>query len=322
MEENILDHVYTIADSAYIHCTLSAPRAVRSWFPANVLMLPAHILLINKVIPTSNVFRVWPEVEVWQLQECFESANWNLFAKSNPTAAATICHTLTSDTVNVTIVKKIWVFPNKKPWVNAHVRKMLKSRDFASVYTLARANLKRGIKAQFQASDWGEVLTTKNRRRMWQGIRAIIDCKTGQVTHLLTAAPSLGEDLNMFFPVWHWRGGSLLDCHITIMGWEWALKRSDGHCTSWVGGMLPCSTVSWDECFNLSFSCTCCSSYALQICYQCNPSQAKTSEWPKRLTLHCPHDGDSEMLWGWYWTMSGFSSWISVCHSILSLPAD
>lgn len=146
MGENVFDYVYTIADSAYIYCTLSIPRAVRSWFPAHVLMLPTHKLLINKVIPPSNVFRVWPEVEVWQLQECFETANWNLFAKGNPTSAATICH-LTFWHSKCHYFQENQSISQHEPLVNAYVRKMLKSWNFASVYTLARVNLKGGIKA-------------------------------------------------------------------------------------------------------------------------------------------------------------------------------
>lgn len=87
-----------------------------------------------------------------------------------------------------------------------HVRKLLKLRDAAyragdtTAYSLARANLKRGIKAAKQNHKLKieDNFNNNNPRRMWQGIQAITDYKTKDNLPV-TSDPSLAEDLNLFF---------------------------------------------------------------------------------------------------------------------------
>ncbi len=107
---------------------------------------------------------------------------------------------------NVTVNKKIRVFPNQKPWMTCEVKSLLKERDSAfrsgdkASYSTARSNLKRGIKLAKEdyKKKIEDHLTDKNPRRVWQGIQSITNYKNNNHT-TVNADASLAEELNHFF---------------------------------------------------------------------------------------------------------------------------
>lgn len=80
----------------------------------------------------------------------------------------------------MSVNKKIWVFPNQKPWMTCEVQSLLKERDSAfmsgdkALYSTARSNLKRGIKLTKEdyKKKTEDHVTDNKPRRVWQGIQS------------------------------------------------------------------------------------------------------------------------------------------------------
>ncbi|KAJ8391337.1 hypothetical protein AAFF_G00091240 [Aldrovandia affinis] len=82
---------------------------------------------------------------------------------------------------NVTLDKRIWVYPNQKPWMTKEVQSLLRIRNTTfrfgdrAQYSAAKANLKRGIRKAKTAytKKIEDHFTSNNIRQVWQGIQHI-----------------------------------------------------------------------------------------------------------------------------------------------------
>ncbi len=106
---------------------------------------------------------------------------------------------------NVTIMKRIHIFSNSKPWMTKNVKLLLKARNSAfwsgdmQQYSTARMNLKKGIrkaKTTYRKKIENH-FTNLDPRQAWQGICHI----TGQnnSSSLINKSTSEAEQLNQFF---------------------------------------------------------------------------------------------------------------------------
>ncbi len=104
----------------------------------------------------------------------------------------------------VTVEKTIQVYPNQKPWMTSQVRSLLRARDAAfrsgdrALYSTARANLRRGIKAakaDYKGKIEGQL---NNPRQMWQSIQSLTNYK-GSAAIPGDSDVALAEELNSFF---------------------------------------------------------------------------------------------------------------------------
>ncbi|KAK1904684.1 Proteinase R [Dissostichus eleginoides] len=149
--KNTLDRVYSNLKHAYRAVPL--PHLGLSDH-LSLLLIPAYTPLRSKTKPVVKYIRTWPEGALSLLQDCFEHTVWDIFEQSNleeHTEAVLSYIKFCTDTV--TVEKRIRVYPNQKPWMTTAVRSLLNSRDTAfrsgdaAQYSMARANLRRGIKA-------------------------------------------------------------------------------------------------------------------------------------------------------------------------------
>ena len=109
-------------------------------------------------------------------------------------------------TDTVTVEKRIRFYPNQKPWMTRAVRSLLSSRDTAfrsgdaAQYSMARANLRRGIKAAKEdyKGKVEENLAQNNARCVWQGLQQLTNYK-GKTPGTTNADVHLAEELNHFF---------------------------------------------------------------------------------------------------------------------------
>ena len=106
---------------------------------------------------------------------------------------------------DVTTSKTITIRPNQKPWLNAEVRSLLRTRDAAfrdgdvEGLRAARGDLTVGIKrakASYALKIQGH-LNSNDPRSMWRGIRCIMDYKKSDAQCL--EDPALPDTLNAFF---------------------------------------------------------------------------------------------------------------------------
>ncbi len=106
---------------------------------------------------------------------------------------------------DVAITMTVTCFPNQKPWLNAEVRALLKSRDAAfrageaSALKVARKELMAGIakaKATYARKIQGH-FTSNDPRSMWKGIKCIMDYNTRDAQ--CPRDPSLPDALNRFY---------------------------------------------------------------------------------------------------------------------------
>ena len=82
--------------------------------------------------------------------------------------------------------KRIWVYPNQKPWMTGGVQQLLKKRNTTwrsgdkDLYSTAQANLKRGIK-KAKANYRRRIedhLSSNNSRKMWQEVQYLTNYRT------------------------------------------------------------------------------------------------------------------------------------------------
>lgn len=149
----------------------------------------------------------WTDTALSQLQDCFSQTDWDLFSshgvrEHTDTVLMYIKHCVES----VTVKRHIKSHSNRKPWISAEVKRLLKKRDSAfrsgdkQQYSLARAELKRGIrkaKEEYKRRVEG-YLTDKDTHRMWQEIKHITNYK-GSSNNTDNTDASLAEELNSFF---------------------------------------------------------------------------------------------------------------------------
>lgn len=173
----------------------------------SLLLVPAYTPLRRKTKPTTKTITTWPEGALSQLQDCFAQTNWDLFEQDLETYTQTILFYITSCIDNVTVEKRIRVYPNQKPWMTKEVHTLLRARDMAfksgdrALYNTARADLKRGIRdaKRVYKRRIEEHFSDNNTRRVWQGVQQITNYK-GSITTNSNTSASLAEELNCFFP--------------------------------------------------------------------------------------------------------------------------
>lgn len=180
---NILDCVYCNLKQAYR--TVPLPHPGRSDH-LSLLLLPAYIPLRRTAKPCIKSITTWPEGALSQLQDCFSSTVWSLFENLDlQKYTETVLFYINTCINNVTVNKRIRVFPNQKPWMTSEVHKPLTARNRAfrsgdrALYTTARADLRRGIRtAKLAYKDKIEDLVSNiNPRSVWQGLQHLTNYK-------------------------------------------------------------------------------------------------------------------------------------------------
>ncbi len=157
---NTLDFVYTTVKNAY----KAEPRPHLGYSDhISVMLTPAYRPLLKQAKQVQKQITVWPDNATSALQDCFQDTDWNMFKEAatynNHTDLQEYTETVTAYIKycidDVTVTKTITTRANRKPWMTAEVRGLLKTRDEAfrsgdkAALKTARANLSRGIKNVF-----------------------------------------------------------------------------------------------------------------------------------------------------------------------------
>ena len=123
--KNTLDRLYSNLKKAYR--TIPLPHLGRSAY-ISLLSVPAYIPLRRRIKPAKRTVKLWPEGALSQLQDCFDHTEWAVFEQLelNDRIESVLFYFKTC-TDNVTVNKKITVFNNRKPWMAAEVRTLLKA---------------------------------------------------------------------------------------------------------------------------------------------------------------------------------------------------
>lgn len=201
--DKTLDKVYSNVNHGYR--ALQLPHLGQSDH-MSLFLVPAYIPLRKRAPTILKSVKIWPEGAIHQLQDCFERTNWDIFDRSDleEHTAAVLCY-INHCTDTVTVNKSIRFYPNQKPWMNREVQGLLRERNRAfrsgevQLYSVARANLKRGIRQakrdyRLRIED---NLRSNNTRQMWQGIQHITNYKPN--LGAVDGDPLLAEELNLFF---------------------------------------------------------------------------------------------------------------------------
>ncbi len=175
--ENIFDHVYSNIKHGYKASPL--PHLGLSDH-ISLFLTPAYRPLINRVKPSVKTIQVWPEWSSGQLQDCFSHTDWTVFVEDDiDIYTSSVLFYIKCCIDNVTIMKRIHIFPNSKPWMTNNVKLLLKTRNSAfwsgdtQQYSTARMNLKKGVrkaKANYRQKI-ENYFSNLDPRRAWQGIR-------------------------------------------------------------------------------------------------------------------------------------------------------
>ncbi|XP_078249882.1 uncharacterized protein LOC144589337 [Pogona vitticeps] len=200
---NTLDKVYTNIANGYR--TLQLPHLGQSDH-MSLLLAPEYIPLRKQSGPVVKIVKSWPEGAMEQLKDCFEQTNWEVFDHPDleeHTAAVLGYMVHCIDTV--TVDKRIWVYPNQKPWMTGKVRRLLYARNKAFKsgddldYSAARTNLRRGIKqakAEYKRRI-EDCFLSNNMRQVWQGVQQLTNYKAKKVSS--GGGVEVAEELNNFF---------------------------------------------------------------------------------------------------------------------------
>src|SRR4029434_6655919 len=102
---------------------------------------------------TTKTIKTWPDDASQQLQDWFETTNWDIFKHQDlEVYTSTVLCYIKHCVDTVTVDRRIQVYPNQKPWMTKEVKVLLKERSGAfrsgdeAQYRTARANLRRGIR--------------------------------------------------------------------------------------------------------------------------------------------------------------------------------
>ncbi len=157
------------------------------------MLIPAYRPLLKLAKPVQKQITVWPDNATSALQDCFQDTDWNMFKEAATYITIQTCRNtlklwlLTSNTALM-----MWQSPrpstraNRKPWMTAEVRGLLKTRDEAfrsgdkAALKTARANLSRGIKNAkrlYGNKINNQFTNSRDTRSLWQGIQTITDYK-------------------------------------------------------------------------------------------------------------------------------------------------
>ncbi len=170
-------------------------------------LIPAYTPIRKRAPIITKIVKTWPEGASQQLQDCFESTDWEVFEHQNlEQYTAAVLGYIKHCTDTVTVDKYIRVYPNTKPWMTKKVLHLLRERDIAfrsgdrALYSAARADLKRGIREakDAQRRRIEDCFQSNNPRQVWQGVQHMTNYRPSN--HSATDSdPSLEEELNHFF---------------------------------------------------------------------------------------------------------------------------
>ncbi len=173
----------------------------------SVHLIPAYTPLRKRAPTITKMVKTWPEGAFQQLQDCFESTDWEVFEHQNlEQYTAAVLGYIKHCTDTVTVDKYIRVYPNTKPWMTKKVLHLLRERDIAfrsgdgALYSAARADLKRGIREakDAQRRRIEDCFQSNNPRQVWQGVQHMTNYRPSN--HSATDGDtSLAEELNHFF---------------------------------------------------------------------------------------------------------------------------
>ncbi|XDV11181.1 hypothetical protein PO909_000189 [Leuciscus waleckii] len=181
--------------------------AERKWRKSKDTSDLTYTPYIRKNKPTIRTINTWPVDALSQLQDCFSTTEWSLFESLDVEEyTESVLSYITFCTVNVTVTKRIRVFPNEKPWMTSEVRHLIRDRNTAfrsgdrAQYSSARANLRKGIrdaKVAYKRKIEGHIMDN-NPRQVWQGLQYISNYKGHNITSNNPDA-KMAEELNSFF---------------------------------------------------------------------------------------------------------------------------
>ncbi|KAM3842547.1 uncharacterized protein ACN63O_022346, partial [Diretmus argenteus] len=153
----------------------------------SLLLIPAYAPLRKTAPITTKTVTTWLEDATQQLQDCFDSTNWDVFEHQDLDlfTDSVLCY-IKHCTDTVTVEKRIRVYPNQKPWMTREVQRLLKERNTAFrsedrvLYNTARTNLRRGIrKAKLDYRRRIEDhLHSSNSRQVWQGVQHLTNFRS------------------------------------------------------------------------------------------------------------------------------------------------
>lgn len=145
-------------------------------------LIPAYTPRRKSASTTTRTVKTWPEGASEQLQDCFESTDWDIFKHQDLGQYTTsVLDYIKYCIDNVTVEKRIWVYPNRKPWMTEEVQCLLRERNIAfragdaALNSTARSNPKRGIREA--KADYKRKIEycfkSNNSRQVWQGVQHI-----------------------------------------------------------------------------------------------------------------------------------------------------
>ncbi len=215
-----LDHCYSQFKNAY------KARSLPSFGKSDHAAIFLHTGIQQRLTqepPVKREVTRWSSHSEAMLQAALDDVDWDMFRASSSDVseftdvAVSFVNTLTEQATETITVK---TFPNQKPWVDRTIRDAVNKRtaayneallsgnmceNKAACYALRRAvgaakhRYKERIESHFQLND---------SRRMWQGLRTI--CAFGNKSSAVVSAdPSLAEELNTFYGRFDCNGGSV-----------------------------------------------------------------------------------------------------------------
>ncbi len=234
---NTLDHCYSQFKNAYK--ARSLPSFGKSDHAA-IFLTPEYKQRLTQEPPVKREVTRWSSHSEAMLQAALDDVDWDMFRASSSDVseftevAVSFVNTLTEQATETITVK---TFPNQKPWVDRTIRDAVNKRTAAyneallsgnmceykaACYALRRAvgaakhRYKERIESHFQLND---------SRRMWQGLRTI--CAFGNKSSAVVSAdPSLAEELNTFYGRFDCNGGSAT---LPISASASSRQRSENH---------------------------------------------------------------------------------------------
>ena len=179
-----------------------------------VHLLPTYKSVLRRDRVQTHDVQVWNEESTLALQGCFDCTIWSVFEESSNSIdelADVVCSYISFCTASVIPHKKVFFYPNSKPWITKELKSLLREKKtvFKNGDKAAYAQIRKVVRAEIikAKSAYKEKIESKlydsDLKSVWNGMKLMTGlqkCNNNSVSsNGFTSNMQLADELNKFY---------------------------------------------------------------------------------------------------------------------------
>ena len=206
-KDNILDLFYSNVNNAYT-CKGLAPLGNSDH--NMILLRPKYLPVLKRMKAERKNVRVIDTECAEQLQDCFDSTDWDVFTSACD-GADELCDTVTDYIrfceTEVTTEKEVKIFNNNKPWITKDIKALLqeKQKAFLDRDTNLQKDIDKKVKKQINSEKFKykqkleNHFKSGNSKETWQCLKTMTGYSDKNVVTVDNVDKNYVNDMNSFF---------------------------------------------------------------------------------------------------------------------------